>query len=67
MDPSVILHGLVAGCLYALDHVKGCDALVGKISFTPENHTGLGPEELAMGTLISVKRQQAQGLFRERA
>lgn len=51
----------------ALDNVKGYDALVGKISFTPENHTGLGADELAMGTLISVKRQQAMGLFRERA
>ena len=51
----------------ALDNVKGYDALVGKLSFTPENHTGLGADELAMGTLISVKRQQAQGLFRERA
>jgi len=51
----------------ALDNVKGYDALVGKISFTPTNHTGIGPEELAMGTLISVKRQQAMGLFRERA
>jgi len=47
--------------------VKGYDALVGKISFTPDNHTGLGPEELAMGTLISVKRQQSMGVFRERA
>lgn len=51
----------------ALDNVKGYDALVGKISFTPENHTGLGADELAMGTLISVKRQQSMGLFRERA
>jgi ABC-type branched-subunit amino acid transport system substrate-binding protein len=51
----------------ALDNVKGYDALVGKISFTPTNHTGLGPDELAMGTLISVKRQQAMGVFRERA
>lgn len=51
----------------ALDNVKGYDALVGKISFTPTNHTGLGPEELAMGTLISVKKSQSQGLFRERA
>ena len=50
----------------ALDNVKGFDALVGKISFTPENHTGLGPDELAMGTLISVKKPQAAGLFRER-
>ena len=51
----------------ALDNVKGYDALVGKISFTPDNHTGLGPDELAMGTLISVKRQQSMGVFRERA
>lgn len=51
----------------ALDNVKGYDALVGKISFTPTNHTGLGAEELAMGTLISVKKQPSQGLFRERA
>ena len=51
----------------ALDNVKGYDALVGKISFTPTNHTGLGPDELAMGTLISVKKSQSLGLFRERA
>lgn len=51
----------------ALDNVKGYDALVGKISFTPTNHTGLGADELAMGTLISVKKQQSLGLFRERA
>ena len=51
----------------ALDNVKGYEALVGKISFTPDNHTGLGPDELAMGTLISVKRQQSMGVFRERA
>lgn len=51
----------------ALDNVKGYDALVGKMSFTPTNHTGVGPEELAMGTLISVKDPQAMGVFRERA
>lgn len=36
-------------------------------SFTPDNHTGLGPDELAMGAPISVKRQQSKGVFRERA
>ena len=50
----------------AMDNVKGYAGLVGPISFTPTNHTGIGPEEIAMATLASVKNPKAMGVFRER-
>ena len=51
----------------AMDNVKNYPGLLGPISFTPANHTGIGPDEIVMGTLSSVKDSRAMGVFRERA
>ncbi len=51
----------------AMDNVKNYPGLLGPISFTPTNHTGIGPDEIVMGTLSSVKDSRAMGVFRERA
>ncbi|HMN78652.1 MAG TPA: ABC transporter substrate-binding protein [Burkholderiaceae bacterium] len=51
----------------ALDNVKNYPGLLGPISFTPTNHTGIGPDEIAMGTLASARDPKAAGVFRERA
>jgi branched-chain amino acid transport system substrate-binding protein len=51
----------------AMDNVKNYPGLVGPISFTPTDHTGVGPDQIAMGTLASVKDARSLGVFRERA
>lgn len=51
----------------ALDNVKNYPGLLGPISFTATDHTGIDADQLAMGTLLSVKDPKAMGLFRERA
>jgi len=50
----------------AMDNVKGYPGLLGPISFTPTNHTGIGAEEIALATLSSVRDPKAMGVFRER-
>jgi hypothetical protein len=47
--------------------VKNYPGLLGPISFSATDHTGIGADQLAMGTLLSVKDPKAMGLFRERA
>ena len=51
----------------AMDNVKNYPGLVGPISFTKTNHTGIGPDEIVLATLSSVKDARAMGVFRERA
>ena len=51
----------------ALDNVKNYPGLLGPISFTSTNHTGLGPDHIAMATLLSRKDSRSMGAFRERA
>lgn len=51
----------------AMDQVKDYPGLLGPISFTPADHTGIGADEIVMATLSSVKDERALGVFRERA
>ena len=51
----------------ALDNTKNYPGLLGKMSFSATDHTGIGPDEIAMGTLLSVKDPRSMGVFRERA
>lgn len=51
----------------ALDNTKNYPGLLGKMSFSATDHTGIGPDEIAMGTLLSVKDPRSLGVFRERA
>jgi ABC-type branched-subunit amino acid transport system substrate-binding protein len=50
----------------ALDNVKGYDGIVGKISFSPENHCGIGLDDMVLAKLASGRDAKAQGIFRER-
>jgi len=50
----------------AMDNVKNYPGLLGPISFSPTNHTGIGPEEIAMGSLSSARDARSLGVFRER-
>lgn len=51
----------------ALDNVKAYPGLLGPITFSKTNHTGIGPDEIVLATLSSVKDGRAMGVFRERA
>jgi branched-chain amino acid transport system substrate-binding protein len=51
----------------ALDNVKNHPGLLGPMTFTATDHTGIGAEQIAMATLVSVKDPRAMGMFRERA
>jgi ABC-type branched-subunit amino acid transport system substrate-binding protein len=50
----------------ALDNVKNYPGLLGPITFTPTNHTGIGADEIAMGSLGSARDPKSLGVFRER-
>ena len=50
----------------ALDNVRNYPGLLGPISFTPTNHTGIGPDQIAMGSLSSARDARAMAVFRER-
>ncbi len=51
----------------ALDNVRGYKGMLGTISFTPENHTAIAIEDLAMASVSSGKDPKSMGVFRERA
>lgn len=51
----------------ALDNVKGYDGMLGKMSFTPQNHTGISVDQVSLGTVLSAKDPRALGVFREEA
>jgi ABC-type branched-subunit amino acid transport system substrate-binding protein len=51
----------------ALDNVRGYKGLLGTINFTPENHTAIGIEDVALASIVSGKSPKAMGVFRERA
>jgi len=50
----------------AMDNVRNYPGLLGPITFTPTNHTGIGADEIAMGTLSSARDPRSLGVFRER-
>ncbi|UGY94127.1 ABC transporter substrate-binding protein [Streptomyces gobiensis] len=52
----------------AFDQVKGYQGARSKLSFTPEDHNGIGAEGIAIGTLLSAKDKASMGgIFRELA
>ncbi|GGC87393.1 ABC transporter substrate-binding protein [Chelatococcus reniformis] len=51
----------------ALDSVQGFDGMLGKISFTPQNHTGISIDQISLGTALSGKDPRAMGVFRQEA
>ena len=51
----------------ALDAVKGYDGMLGKISFSPENHCAISADEMVMAAVASGLDPKAQGVFRARA
>lgn len=50
-----------------MDQVRGYKGMLGAINFTPDNHRGIGVEELAMASIVSARDPRAMGIFRERA
>lgn len=51
----------------AFDAVKGYDAMIGRISFSPDNHCALTGDQRVMATLSSGRDPRSLGVFRERA
>jgi len=51
----------------ALDSVKGYQGLLGTINFTPENHTAIGIQDIALASVSSGKDPKSMGVFREMA
>ena len=51
----------------ALDSVKGYQGLLGTINFTPENHTAIGIDDIALASVASGKDPKSMGVFREMA
>ncbi|GGC87369.1 ABC transporter substrate-binding protein [Chelatococcus reniformis] len=51
----------------ALDNVQGYDGMLGKITLTPQNHTGISIDQISLGTALSGKDPRAMGVFREEA
>lgn len=51
----------------ALDNVKGYQGLLGTINFTPENHTAIGIDDIALASVSSGKDPKSMGVFREMA
>ncbi|HMK00859.1 MAG TPA: ABC transporter substrate-binding protein, partial [Reyranella sp.] len=51
----------------ALDSIKGYQGLLGTINFTPENHTAIGIDDIALASVASGKDPKAMGIFREMA
>jgi branched-chain amino acid transport system substrate-binding protein len=51
----------------ALDSVKGYAGLLGTMNFTPENHTAIGIDDIALASVASGKDPRSMGIFREMA
>ncbi len=51
----------------ALDNLKGYKGLLGTVSFTPQNHTGIPTEDVVLASILSGKNPKSAGVFRERA
>ena len=51
----------------ALDSIKGYQGLLGTINFTPENHTAIAIDDIALASVASGKDPKAMGIFREMA
>jgi hypothetical protein len=48
----------------ALDNVRGYKGLLGTINFTPENHTAIAIEDIALASVASGKDPKGLGVFR---
>jgi ABC-type branched-subunit amino acid transport system substrate-binding protein len=51
----------------AMDNVKGYQGLLGTLNFTPDNHTAIGIDDIALASVSSGKDAKAMGIFREMA
>ena len=51
----------------AFDATRNYDGMIGKISFSPENHCALTGDQMVMATLLSGKDDRSMHVFRERA
>lgn len=51
----------------AFDSTKNYDGMIGRISFTAENHCALTGDQMVMATLASGHDARSMGVFRERA
>jgi branched-chain amino acid transport system substrate-binding protein len=51
----------------AFDSVRDYDGMIGRISFTPDNHCALTGDQMVMATLVSGKDPRSMHVFRERA
>lgn len=51
----------------AFDSVRNYDGMIGRISFSPDNHCALTGDQMVMATLVSGKDPRAMQVFRERA
>lgn len=51
----------------ALDNLKDYPGLLGPVSFTPQNHTGIAIESICLASILSGRNPKSAGVFRERA
>jgi len=51
----------------AFDSTLNYDGMIGRISFTPENHSALTGDQMVMATLSSGRDPRSMNVFRERA
>jgi len=49
----------------ALDNVRDYDGMLGRISFTPQNHTAISSDQVSLGTVMSARDPRSLGVFRE--
>ena len=57
----------VADIKKALDSTKDFLGLLGKVSFTPENHSGIALADITLASVSSGVDKRAMGCMRERA
>jgi len=50
-----------------LDALINYDGMLGRLSFSPTNHSGLSADNIALAKLLSARDARAHGAFRERA
>lgn len=50
-----------------LDSLTGYDGLLGRISFTPEDHGGLDADAVVLASVVSAGDKKSKGVFRQRA
>ncbi|MDB5819579.1 MAG: hypothetical protein JWQ11_3219 [Rhizobacter sp.] len=51
----------------ALDNVKGYKGMLGELSFSPTNHTGISPDQVVLASVASGRDPKSLKVFRQRA